>query len=255
MSTTKDTTVKIKKEVKWGPLWATSLTIGIYFISQILAAVLLFGYYYIFHFNGKHFNNWLNSSVTVQFFYVLIIEIQSIGIIWLFLKWKNISIKAIGLVKFKAMDLLYAISAFGIYILILYSISETLSKFIKSFNLNQQQDVGFHSPHGMTALILTFFSLVILPPIAEEIIFRGFLFSGLRNKMKFIYAALITSVIFAMPHLLESQKGGLLWVAGLDTFTLSIVSCFLRDQTKTLWPSILLHSLKNFLAFSILFLI
>ena len=244
-----------KNKVTWGPLWAISLTVGIYLVTQVIAVILFFAYYYLLHSNGKEFNNWLNKSIYAQFFYVLIIEIQSVGIVLLFLRWKKATVASIGLVKFKTKDILYSLCGFGVYILIFYATAQALSSFVKSFNINQQQNVGFQTANNTTELVLTFFSLVVLPPIAEEIIFRGFLFGGLRKKMKFVYAALLVSVIFAMPHLLESQSGGLLWVAGLDTFTLSVVSCFLREKTKTLWPSIIMHSLKNFLAFSVIFLI
>ncbi len=244
-----------ENNVTWGPVWGISLTVLIYFFTQILALLLFFIYYYVFHSSTKYFNSWVNNDVIVQFFYVLVVEIQSVSIIFLFLRWKKASLRTIGLIRFRAKDILWSLCGFGIYILIFYALSETISTLVKSFNASQQQNVGFQSASGTTDLILTFISLVILPPIAEEIIFRGFLFSGLRHKMKFIYAVLITSILFALPHLLESEKGGLLWIAGLDTFTLSVVSCFLREHTKSLWPSIMLHSIKNFLAFSVLFLI
>jgi membrane protease YdiL (CAAX protease family) len=44
-------------------------------------------------------------------------------------------------------------------------------------------------------------------------------------------------------------------VAALDTFTLSLVLCYLRQKTDSLWPGIMLHALKNGLAFMSLFLI
>ena len=47
----------------------------------------------------------------------------------------------------------------------------------------------------------------------------------------------------------------LLWVAALDTFTLSMVLCYLRQETDSLWPGILLHALKNCIAFITLFVL
>jgi membrane protease YdiL (CAAX protease family) len=96
--------------------------------------------------------------------------------------------------------------------------------------------------------------LVVLPPIAEEILFRGFIYSSLRPKMNKIVAALITSILFALPHLFESSNG-LLWVAGCDTFILSMVLVYVREKTDKLWASMLIHGLKNFVAFASLYLI
>jgi hypothetical protein len=98
---------------------------------------------------------------------------------------------------------------------------------------------------------MAFVSLVLLPPIVEEIVFRGFVFTGLRKKMKFTAATIITSLLFAGPHLLASSEG-LLWVAGVDTLVLSFVLCYLRERTGALWAPMAVHGLKNALAFVLL---
>jgi len=95
----------------------------------------------------------------------------------------------------------------------------------------------------------------VLPPLVEETVFRGFVFAGLRNKLKFVWAALATSALFASAHLQIGNGQPLLWVAALDTFTLSLVLCYLREKTDSLWPGILLHALKNGIAFLSLFVL
>jgi membrane protease YdiL (CAAX protease family) len=72
--------------------------------------------------------------------------------------------------------------------------------------------------------------------------------------MNKIIAALITSILFALPHLFESSSG-LLWVAGCDTFILSMVLVYVREKTDKLWASMLIHALKNFVAFASLYLL
>jgi membrane protease YdiL (CAAX protease family) len=44
-------------------------------------------------------------------------------------------------------------------------------------------------------------AVVITAPIAEEVFFRGFMFGGLRRTLPLWPAALISGVIFAIPHL------------------------------------------------------
>ena len=56
-----------------------------------------------------------------------------------------------------------------------------------------------------------------------------------------------------LPHLFESSSG-ILWVAGLDTFILSMVLVFVREKTDSLYASMGIHMVKNFLAFASLFL-
>ena len=125
----------------------------------------------------------------------------------------------------------------------------------RSFNMNQKQDLGFSTATTGLPLGLIFISLVILPPLVEEALFRGFLYGGLRGKLKPISAALITSALFALPHTFGNDAGAsLLWVASVDTFLLSLILVYLREKTGSLWPGIFLHMLKNGLAFASLFL-
>jgi len=44
------------------------------------------------------------------------------------------------------------------------------------------------------------------------------------------------------------------WNVGVDVFALSIVLCSLRIMTKTIWAPILVHMIKNGIAFFILFI-
>jgi membrane protease YdiL (CAAX protease family) len=136
---------------------------------------------------------------------------------------------------------------------VLLALASTLAP---DLNVNQQQDIGFQRVSGTGQLVVTFLSLVVLPPLAEETLFRGFLFTTFRRRMSFLLATLLTSTLFAIPHLLESQGSqGLLWVAGIDTFVLSLVLCVLRERSNSLWPGILLHGLKNGIAFVSLFVL
>ncbi len=244
---------KTNYKLNYGPIWTILTTILIVALPQIIALIIFGIYFRLDHMSANRANNWFNSSVQAQFIYVSIIELQSIGAIAAILKFKSMKFIDIGFCKIKLKDLLYTFNGFLVYMVAFISLTTLADKFISGFNSTQKQNVGFQSSHGISQLTLTFISLVILPPIAEEIIFRGYLFSGLRTKLKFIYAAIITSILFAMPHLLEGQSGGALWIAGLDTFVLSMVLCYLRDKTNSLWPGIFLHALKNGIAFVSLF--
>ena len=85
---------------------------------------------------------------------------------------------------------------------------------------------------------------------------RGFLFGALRRSTGFWISAAITSVIFASLHLGGGEQGaGLLWIAAIDTFILSLALCYLREKTGRLWASIGLHAIKNGVAFVALFIL
>jgi membrane protease YdiL (CAAX protease family) len=100
-----------------------------------------------------------------------------------------------------------------------------------------------------------FISLVVLPTIVEEILVRGFLYGGLRNKLRPVGAGLIASLIFAAAHLQFGSGEPLLWVAAIDTFILSLFLIRLRETTGNLWSGMTVHFMKNGLAFTALFII
>jgi membrane protease YdiL (CAAX protease family) len=241
-----------KQTVSWGPIVAIGSTIAIYFAAQAIAVIILTYYGDLHHWDTQRINDWLNGSINAQFAYSVMAEGLGLVILFVILKKYKTSFKAIGVKKPRFRDIYYVIGGFLVYFTSLYIATELVKKVYHNLNLNQQQAVGFQSASG-TGLVLVAISLVIFPAIVEELLFRGFLFSGLKKVFPVIWAGLFTSILFAIPHLFESASGGLLWVAGIDTFILSTVLVYLREKTGTIWASIGLHALKNSLAFLALF--
>lgn len=118
---------------------------------------------------------------------------------------------------------------------------------VPGFDAEQAQELGFDSLANNLEFVLAFIALVILAPIAEEVLFRGYLFGALRGMISFIPATLIVSALFGLVH---GQ-----WNVALDTFVLSLVLCWLREYTGTIWAPIALHMVKNGLAFTLLFVV
>ncbi|MBQ3306137.1 CPBP family intramembrane metalloprotease [Candidatus Saccharibacteria bacterium] len=115
------------------------------------------------------------------------------------------------------------------------------------FDATEAQDVGFSGLYFFGDRIIAFIALVIIAPVAEEIIFRGFLYGKLRSKLSIIPAMLIVSVIFGILH---GQ-----WNVGVNVFALSLVLCGLREITGTIYSGMVVHILKNALAFCLLYLV
>jgi membrane protease YdiL (CAAX protease family) len=112
--------------------------------------------------------------------------------------------------------------------------------------MGQAQETGFQRLTQYYEYALAFVTLIIVAPLAEEILFRGFLYGKLRKRMPLWVAMLITSALFGLIH---GQ-----WNVGLDVFALSIVLCSLREITGSIWAGILLHMIKNSIAFFIIFI-
>jgi hypothetical protein len=234
--------------IRWSVFTAVVVLVLGFVLSQLFGSLLVSIYPHLKHWNGGTATNWLDNSIGAQFLYVLISEILLVMMIAKFVQWRKGKFGALGVKKPKWIDVAYA--SFGILAYLgLYLVAVDVVSAIVHINEQQQQDLGFSNPAGGVAMLLTFISLVILPPLAEEFAFRGFLFSTLRRRFSLVIAMLGTSALFAVPHLLESGSGGLLWIAGIDTFVLSLVLCYVREKTGRLWAGMIIHGLKNSIAF------
>ena len=144
------------------------------------------------------------------------------------------------------MDIVWVpvgVVSYAILTMLVTSLAMALLTFI---DFNQVQDTGFTSVTTQSEYILAFIMLVLVAPIAEELIFRGYVFGKLQKYTPLWISILITSLLFALVHFA--------WNVGVDVFALSIVLCILRVVSGSLWPSIMLHMLKNSVAFYFLFI-
>jgi membrane protease YdiL (CAAX protease family) len=241
--------------VPWNPWLGVLFVVVIYYAAQLFGGLAVSIYPYLHHWTHAQADNWLNNSTAAQFFYILLAETVILAVLYLFLKKYRSTFATIGLLRPRWRDLGYGLLAVPAYYAIYLLTVGVISHFVPSLNVDQRQNIGFTDVHGALALSLTFISLVILPPLAEEIMVRGFLYSSLKKAMKILPAALLTSLIFAAAHLPEGGAAGPLYIAALDTFILSLVLIYLREKTGSLWASITLHGIKNFVAFISLFVI
>jgi membrane protease YdiL (CAAX protease family) len=239
--------------INWNPWLGVLFVVIVFYASQILAGLAVSIYPWLQHWTASQTTSWLRDSVGAQFIYIALAETLAIAALWRFLKLYRSNFAAIGLLRPRWRDIGFGLASVPVYYVIYLMTVGLVSHFVSSFDAQQAQEIGFENVAGALPFILTFISLVIIPPIAEEIIVRGFLYSSLKKAMRLIPAALLTSAIFAAAHLPEGGAAGPLYVAALDTFVLSLVLIYLREKTDSLWASITLHTFKNGVAFVALF--
>ena len=244
-----------KEQVNWSPLESAGVTLFIFFAAEIIGLLLLYVIPLLMGWKTSHINDWLDNSVLGQFLATVAIEGVTAWLLLNFLKRRLASVKTIGLNRWPIWkDLGYVLLGFAAYFVSYIIIIDIVKAVVPSINLNQQQQIGFQNP-AHWQLPLVFISLVILPPLVEELLVRGFLYSGLKKGLPQIWAVLTTSGLFAIAHLQAGSGAPLLWVAAIDTFILSLVLIFLKERTGSLWASIGLHMLKNGVAFISLFIL
>ena len=107
--------------------------------------------------------------------------------------------------------------------------------------------LGFGSPEPWPAqrrdtLALKAAVVIVLAPLAEELVFRGLLFQRLESKLGAVAAVLITALLFSLLHL-QYQRGEMAMIF-LDGLVLGVA----RAGTGSVLLTALLHALSNAVA-------
>ena len=83
---------------------------------------------------------------------------------------------------------------------------------------------------------------VVVPPVVEEVIFRGVLYPALARVYGSLGGILLSGVTFGLVHIFTY---GLDWYVIMLTTLTGIVLAALRAYTGSLWPSIAAHAASN----------
>lgn len=100
---------------------------------------------------------------------------------------------------------------------------------------------------GATALVLGI-RFVVLGPIAEEVLWRGVIYSGLRARLPAVPAAVTCAMAFVGWHYLVGWRA---LPALLLQYLFALVACRLTEVTRSLWPALALHVVGNGCAFGV----
>lgn len=207
------------------------------------------------------------SSAVAQTIFSLLSYTVSIIIIFSVPKKLNVTRTTLGLDELPTWtDIGLAPVGLIVYAL-LASLLTSIFTIFPWFVAEETQDVGFNSLVLTSDRIFAFITLVLIAPIAEELIFRGFLYQKIKtifykktssknptNSKKLpkpeiiaiATATIITSLAFGVMH---GQ-----WNVGVNVFAMSIVLCIMREITGSIYSGILLHMLKNAIAFYLLYI-
>ncbi len=142
-------------------------------------------------------------------------------------------------------DILLAPIGYIVSIIVTLGVILLLQAIAPAVDWNQTQNVGYNAVYTNQDRIITFVALVILAPITEELIFRGFLYGKLRSRLSAIPAIIIVSVLFGLMH---GQ-----WNVGIVVGIMSIFLCIARELTGTIYAGVLMHMIRNGLAFYLLY--
>ena len=239
---------KLEKKSKQSKGWELALNIIWVFMMLVWVAAVLVATQLLLRLvliNLMHLDQASMSTNALQTLYSALVYVVSL-VITIFVPWKLAKSKTtrdeLGLRGLPTWtDILLAPVGFIVFMIVAVILVAILQSIFPGVNWNESQDVGFSNLISSSDFVLAFISLVVVAPVAEELIFRGWLYGKLRAKIPAIPAMLVVSILFGIVH---GQ-----WNVGVTVFVMSIAMCTLREITGTIWGGILIHILKNGIAF------
>ena len=99
---------------------------------------------------------------------------------------------------------------------------------------------------SLPARLVLFVLICIIAPVVEELIFRGFVYAGLRRHMSLAGAVVGSALLFALMHNTPE--------ALLPIGLIGIVLATLYERNRSIVPSIICHALNNTLVFFLMLL-
>jgi uncharacterized protein len=92
--------------------------------------------------------------------------------------------------------------------------------------------------------ILGGIAVCVFAPVGEELLFRGFMYPALRNRLGIAAAAILTGAVFGLLHGFSAEAKVLVPLA-----LFGAALCLLYQTTGSLYPCIALHAINNSIAF------
>ncbi len=231
--------------------WFEGLAIGLLALigMDVLLGVVVgitLGIWSVAAHNPDLANSFDNASTMLNFLFYATSRLLGFGLIYWFLKRRGVSLKDFGFKKFKVGAAVARLVLAGVIFFVGSGIVLALvGSLFPHVNLDQAQDIVFDQATGAFGIGLAFTALVVIAPIVEESIFRGLMLPAFTKKLGTVPAVIITSALFGIVHMQLN--------VGILTFILGLLLAWLVIKSGSLWPAIILHSLKNLVAFIVIF--
>ena len=139
--------------------------------------------------------------------------------------------------KPKALNIvLLAVLSISLIVFVL-PIQSAFLNLLQSIGIKLESSVLEFDSFGVGGYIFAFILVAIIPAFAEEIIYRGFVLEGNRQKKFDIVAIVISALLFTVMHKSIEQF--------INPLILGFVMGFIYCATCSIWSTIILHFFNN----------
>lgn len=227
--------------VPWGIVAALIVYVAAWLVLPTLLAVIV-GLLSPFAPLAKQLADGLiNNDVVANLIFYIATAVAGLGLVWLYLRRNNVGWQMVGWRKFSwRQALIYLIIIAVLFLIGIGLLLALVALLVPGFNADQSQTNEF-TGQTIAHPLVTLLALVVIPPIIEETVFRGFIFPAFAKKLGTIWGAVISSILFGFAHLQGNVS--------VYTFVLGLLLCFMYVRLKSIFPGMALHMLNNYLAF------
>ena len=157
--------------------------------------------------------------------------------------------------RFRTYGFLQNLKVFGLGLAIRYGSAIPLSTLILILLPDFSATPNTEAVHELANqhFFFTAFLAVVLAPIVEELLFRGAIYGGLRNKSK-VAAYLVSTLLFALLHVLSFLffiPLGTLFLMMLLYIPSGFALAWSYEKSGNIWTPIFLHALMNVIALAL----
>ena len=135
---------------------------------------------------------------------------------------------------FKADKIIKSIISFILFIPLLFLISFIIQYVLPDY---KQQEIVLNFKSTLIEDKGILLHVLVIAPIVEEVIFRGYIYRILKSKIPIIFATIISSTLFALVHYNV--------LSYILLFVLSIFLTYIYERNGSIICPIIIHSLFN----------
>ncbi len=118
--------------------------------------------------------------------------------------------------------------------------------YIGAFGEPSPPDIGVTWESSTLSIVLVLLSTVIIGPIAEELMFRGYVLDSIRKIHGDVLGIILSALLFGMIHF-DPYTVGMATLGG-------VLYGYIRVKTGSLWPSVVSHMIWNAMAMVVTYL-
>jgi uncharacterized protein len=183
--------------------------------------------------------------------YAALLVTGDIGLIATVLFWvryvKRAPLASLGMPREPVRDVVTGLLGGGAIIVasaIAVAVEQAVARGVLGHELTSPSQV----PTYVSGLVLVVLApaVILVAPLGEELLFRGFLYRGLRSSLPVWASAIVSAVLFGLVHL----AGGLaLWPIVPPLMIVGIGLALVYERRQSLLASITAHALFNLVGF------